>query len=70
MAVSRCESIGAELATINNQAEDDLVYSLMLGVVNVLAYIGLGNIAKASGDQTSSRTWAWQNRSTAATYTN
>ena len=39
-----------QLATINKEAEDDLVYSLMVeGEVSDRAYIGLENIAKASG---------------------
>ena len=67
MAVSRCERIGAELATINNQAEDELVYRLMVERgTEVHAWIGLENIAKVFP----AGTWAWQNRSTAVSYSN
>ena len=58
-AVTACQAMGAELASINNKVEDDHVWSLGLGE-NM--WIGLN-------DQKKEGTWVWQD-GTEPTYTN
>ena len=67
-AVIDCKRFGAELATVNNQVEDEFVYSLM----KESTYIGLENIAQTEliGVTLPAGTWAWQNPSAMVSYTN
>ena len=61
-AVTACQGMGAELATISTQTEEELVWNLMVNVRH-WAYIGLNDIEKEDA-------FVWQNSSTEISYEN